>query len=185
MGFSAAETVSFLGFSSGGRAEFRQRNVAVTLARLNPSGWTWRATLAALTGGQLRQRDADFDLAGGGGASLSVVRSARFDSWPAMLWSLSGAVTLSGALGDPSKDAQRSRYLAFDARGAATIAYQATSWLVPYLSGRVFGGPVLWRPTGSNSLQVGGDRYHVVAAVGVSLRTPTGLLVSLDYAPGA
>lgn len=52
----------------------------------------------------------------------------------------------------------------------------------PYIALRAFGGPLLLSTGGSTLL--GGDRYHVQAAIGLSAALPRGLDVFAELAPG-
>ena len=182
VGFAASETRSQLSFRELGRRDFRQSSVTVAVTRLRPDGWSWRASLAALTSAEMHDSARSRSVPFGGAAAFTVTRTFYGSAASRLLYTFAGTVTVSSA-GAREKDGA-GRYLAMDARGAATVGYRALPWLVPYLSGRVFGGPAFWRPTTDAAWDVGTDRWHVQAAAGVSVRTPTGLSVSAEYAPG-
>jgi hypothetical protein len=70
---------------------------------------------------------------------------------------------------------------AWDVRGGAMVGKTFAGVIVPYAAVRVFGGPVFWRLAGKGV--VGGDRYHVTAGLGLVLRLPARLSVSLEGMP--
>lgn len=77
-------------------------------------------------------------------------------------------------------DGHTHSWSAWDVRGGV-IAGKTLGRFVPYLAARVFGGPVFWYRAGA--AVTGGDRYHVTAGVGLILRLPGRLDVTLEGMP--
>ena len=82
------------------------------------------------------------------------------------------------ALGD---NAMSQSWWAFDARGGVTIGKTFADRWVPYVTTRVFAGPVSWRLAGEDV--TGGDRYHVTVGAGLIVRLPASLDVTLEGMP--
>lgn len=74
--------------------------------------------------------------------------------------------------------------LSVDIRGSVTVGKTFKNVFTPYLSARVFGGPIVWWRKGE--VAVGTDRYHVQVAIGASLHIPVGssrLTATVDWSP--
>lgn len=86
-------------------------------------------------------------------------------------------VSFSASLGTALLRAGGDTWSAWDARGGAMLGKTLFDLVVPYAAVRVFGGPVFWRGDS------GGDRYHVTAGLGVILRLPARLSLSIEAMP--
>jgi len=89
---------------------------------------------------------------------------------------------LSALLAKALLDEQVGDYRATDFRFSAT-AGKSLEWVTAYLSLRVFGGPVFLTTDGET--RVGGDRYHVQAALGAVFALPAGFDLFGELAPVA
>ena len=87
-------------------------------------------------------------------------------SLPFVLASVSLA-TSSARTVDDRDPTQATHLYAFDARAGITVGKTLFDVVSPYVAGRVFGGPVLWKFRGQD--QTGSDRYHYQPAVGAVL----------------
>ena len=85
---------------------------------------------------------------------------------PFVLASVSFATSSARTVDDRDPTAATHIY-AFDARAGVTVGKTFFNAVSPYVAGRVFGGPVLWKFRGQD--QTGSDRYHYQPAVGAVL----------------
>jgi len=70
---------------------------------------------------------------------------------------------------------------AIDIRGAITAGKTFWNTLSPYLSARLFGGPVFWRY--HDKVVVGGDTHHYQLALGMAASLPRGFDLFVDVSP--
>ena len=84
------------------------------------------------------------------------------------------AIDFSGTLGftwgrTSGPDAQQSDYRAVDLRVGAQASWPVTQKFVPYVAGRVFGGPVQWEIAGESVTGSDVNHYQLAAGVGLAL----------------
>ncbi|HTJ84409.1 MAG TPA: hypothetical protein VL400_21975 [Polyangiaceae bacterium] len=121
-----------------------------------------------------------YDLRAGfvGSAALSW---RVFDEQPTLPYVVLTAA-FSGMRARVELDDQVGQWLATDFRFSVT-AGKSLDWVSPYLSLRVFGGPVFF--SFDDETRVGGDRYHVQAALGAVFILPEGFDLFGELAPVA
>ena len=85
----------------------------------------------------------------------------------------------------PRVGQQQEPLLALDLRASITVGKTIANVVTPYLSARLFGGPIVWFR--QSQTVWGTDIYHAQLAVGVTLEIPlssgTALIMSLDASP--
>lgn len=135
-------------------------------------------------GGAVEAGDRFYAVAAGalasGGGSWRVVEDEGYA--PYVVFSASLAV-LRAALADDSVPASpaRASYVAVDGRFGATVGKTFSGVVSPYLSLRVFGGPVFFDD--GLDVKLGTDRYHVQPAAGVVGILPGGVDIFVEIAP--
>jgi hypothetical protein len=84
---------------------------------------------------------------------------------------------VSGSLSMTAAAADLSPYWAFDIRAAGAVGWVLFQRFSPYVTTRVFGGPVMWRGL------FGGDAYHFQVGAGFVLGLPKGFDLSAECVP--
>ena len=142
--------------------------------------WKWGVTVSAgaLVAGTVEGRA----LGPGGqlavGASYLARRERKRRPWPFVL--VTGS--FAGVVARGEADDGDATYGATDLRvGVAAGRSVAQGKLTGYVAARAFGGPVFWRRGGERV--VGGDRYHVTAGVGVTVRVPGVMDLGVEVLP--
>jgi hypothetical protein len=77
---------------------------------------------------------------------------------------------------------QRASYYGVDGRFGATLGKTFAGVVSPYLSLRVFGGPVILDELDADAA-IGTDKYHVQPAIGLVFLLPGGIDIYADVAP--
>jgi hypothetical protein len=130
---------------------------------------TWTFQFAA--GGAFDGHLGTTSLGGGGTASVAaswlVLEQAKW--WPFV--QLSASISASLAQASPTL------YSAFDARLGVVAGYTLWERFTPYLTARVFGGPVYFAG------QTGSDLHHYQVGVGFVVGLPKGFDVSAELVP--
>jgi hypothetical protein len=154
----------------------RETSVTATVGNFATPRLGWSVTAGGIVAGSIEGRDVH----GGGalGASLSwlpVYESARrpFVGFSASL----GTALIRGTADDGSSRL----WSAWDLRAGALAGKTFFGRIVPYAAARVFGGPVYWHNGGAGV--AGSDRYHVTAGLGLTVRLPARLDVTLEAMP--
>ncbi len=161
---------------AGARVGFTQEAVSVTVGRFASPRLGWSVGGSALVDGEVEGRD----LHGGGALSATVSWLPVFERArrPFLAGSASAGLALARAVAD---DGATRSWLAGDLRvGAMAGKTLARRW-VPYVAVRGFGGPVSWRRAGASV--IGGDRYHVTAGAGLTVRLPGQLDLTGELMP--
>jgi len=166
-----------------------QQMVVATLSRGIGGGWSLTGVGGVILGGTLRELP---DKAGPDAVTLASPVSpggligVSFDkTWvaetaftPFVSTSLRVAASYIPSVGD-------SAFMAIDLRAAVTVGKTIGDVFTPYLSARVFGGPILWFREDGTSM--GTDIYHAQVAIGASFHIPLGdaatLTATVDWSP--
>ena len=160
----------------GAEVALRETVVTATLGKFATPRVGWSLTAGGVVGGTIDDRP----VRGGGTLAGALTWLAVYErgARPFVSASLSlGALVLRAIADD---DSHRT-LSAWDVRAGAMVGKTFAGRVVPYAAVRVFGGPVFWRLAGKGV--VGGDRYHVTAGLGLVLRLPARLSVSLEGMP--
>ena len=158
-----ATTIVFAGVP----VSLRETAATATIGHFATSRLGWSITAGGIIAGSVEGRD----LHGGGTIGASVSYLALLESARRPFAGVSA--TLGTALIRATADDGRTRlWSAWDVRGGVIVG-KTLGRLVPYLAGRVFGGPVFWHRSGDPV--IGGDRFHVTAGIGLILRLPGGV----------
>lgn len=160
----------------GVRVPVRELAFTATLGHFASPRLGWTITAGALAGGTIEGRDLDPGVTISGALSwLPVYERPRR---PFVSLSLSLGTSLSRAITD---DGSRAWWSPWDLRGGVLVGKTLAKRFVPYVAARVFGGPVFWRRGGAGV--VGGDRRHVTAGVGLTVRLPARMDLSVEAMP--
>jgi len=160
----------------GADVDVEQRAVTATLGRSLSTKMRGMVSAGAIVGGTVEGRDVT------GGATLSATLA-----WlPVFERSRRPFVGVTATLGGAwaratADDGMQRSWTAFDLRGGAMVGKTLAGRWVPYVAARAFGGPVFWRRGGAGV--VGGDRYHVTAGAGLTVRLPRGVDATLELMP--
>lgn len=133
--------------------------------------WTLSAAGGGVLGGRLDTAAGPVVMGGGGVGSLaaSFIALEQGTYWPFIMLSASASVS--------AVQAQPTTWVGVDARLGVAVGYTFFQRLTPYLTGRVYGGPALWRG------EVGTDLFHWQAGLGVVVGLPWGLDLSVEVVP--
>ena len=163
---AAADTMATtIGFSAD--VALRETAVTATLGHFVTPRFGWSVTAGAVVAGSID----DADVRGGATLAGAVNYLAVYEKKRRPF------VSLSASVGTALLRADDHTWSAWDARGGAMLGKTVLGVLVPYAAARVFGGPVFWKH------DVGGDRYHVTAGLGLILRLPARLSFGLEAMP--
>ena len=120
------------------------------------------------------------DLAGGAAMGATLTWLAVYER-PRRPF-VGATASLSTALARATSDDGSSRlWSAWDLRAGVMVGKTLAGHVVPYAAARAFGGPVFWRRGGARV--TGGDRYHVTAGAGLTVRLPHRLDLSVEVMP--
>jgi hypothetical protein len=159
----------------GVRVPLRETAATATIGHFATSRLGWSITAGGIVAGSIEGRDVH----GGGTIGASVSYLALLESARRPFAGVS--TTLGTALIRATADDGRTRsWSAWDVRGGVIVG-KTLGRFVPYLAGRVFGGPVFWHRAGE--AVIGGDRYHVTAGAGATLRLPRRVDVTVEGMP--
>ena len=136
----------------------------------------WSVTAGGIVAGSIDGRD----VRGGGTLGGSVSYLALYEGRVRPFIGVSG--TLGTALIRGTADDGSARtWSAWDGRAGVIVGKTFVKRLVPYVAARVFGGPVYWYRAGA--AVTGSDEYHVTAGLGVIVRLPKRLDITLEVMP--
>jgi hypothetical protein len=137
--------------------------------RLSPR-WTLTAAGGSVLSGRLQAADGSFAIGPGAVVSLGASWLALEPEGLRPFALLSAGLTWS-QLGGPTE------YTAGDLRLGVTVGYTFFERVSPYLTARLFGGPVRWRG------QMYTDRYHYQLGVGAAVGLPAGFDLLVEAVP--
>ena len=161
---------------SGDHLALRETAVTATAGHSATARLSWSITAGGIVAGSIEDRA----LHGGGtiGASLSYLAVYEANARPFVGFSASlGTALIRGTADDGS---MRS-WSAWDLRGGAIVGKTLGGHWVPYAAARAFGGPVFWYRGGAST--TGSDRYHVTVGVGLIVRLPARLDLTVEGMP--
>lgn len=130
--------------------------------------WGIVGSVGGILGGTVNH-GSDGDIGSGITASLSGTYLALFEKEkrPFILGSFTLGHSRTTAVSD---DSMSHDWTAYDARLGVLVGKSFGDYFVPFLSARVFGGPVNWKLGGEDVL--GSDKYKYTAGLGTSFRIP-------------
>ncbi len=158
------------------RVSVRETAVTATLGHFATPRFGWSATAGAIVAGAIEGRT----IRGGAtlGGSVSWLALYEGAARPFVGVSASLGTALIRGIAD---DGVVHSWSAWDLRGGAIVGKTFVRHLVPYAAARVFGGPVFWHHGGASVS--GGDRYHVTAGLGLTIRLPARLDLTVEAMP--
>jgi len=160
----------------GVRVRAEELSATATVGHFATPRLGWAVSAGGITGGSIEGRDL------AGGAALGVTLSWLPVYERARRPFVGATASLSTALASATSDDGSSRlWSAWDLRVGAMVGKTFAGRLVPYVAARAFGGPVFWRRGGARV--VGGDRYHVTAGAGLTVRLPPRVDLSVEVMP--
>lgn len=156
-----------------------QHSASVGLRRTLDRGWSLGATAGVLAGGSLLVEGRRHVYRPGGALSVSASRELLGDLARPMFLTTAWAAAITVA---PTVTDQGSRglYGAVDLSFALAVGGTIGNVWSPYLSARVFGGPVWWTPVGG--LVPGHDPDHHSLGGGWVLSLPGNFELGIDAA---
>jgi hypothetical protein len=172
---AAIDTMATTIVFDGVHVALRETAATATLGHFATPRFGWSITAGGIVAGDIDSRSVHGGATVGGGVSyLAVLETSRrpFVGVSATL----GTALIRGTADDGSTRS----WSAWDLRGGV-IAGKTFGRVVPYLAVRGFGGPVFWYRAGA--AVVGSDRYHITAGVGVIVRLPGRVDVTLEGMP--
>ena len=160
----------------GVHVPLRETATTLTLGHFATARFGWSITAGGIVAGSVDGRDVH----GGGtiGASVSWLPIYEQASRPFVGFSASLGTALMRATAD---DNSTRSWSAWDLRGGVIVGKTFARHVTPYVAARVFGGPVFWFRDGASA--TGSDRYHVTTGLGVTLRLPARLDLTLEAMP--
>jgi hypothetical protein len=156
--------------------ELRETAATATLGRFSTARFGWSITAGGVIDGSIDGRALHGGATLAGAASwLPIYERARR---PFVSLSASAGTAWIRATAD---DGNRHTWSAWDVRVGAMTGKTFAGVVTPYVAVRLFGGPVFWQRGGASV--TGGDRYHVTAGLGVTVRLPARLALSVEAMP--
>lgn len=143
--------------------------VSVSAGWLVDDRWTVRASAGAVLGGELKPddgtvHDVDSGALAGIGAEYRALTAGPGDPFVDVSLSLG----FSWARTSLNEATGRQDYSAADARLGVRYGFNVRNRFFPFLSARVFGGPVKWDPAGDDA--TGSDIHHYQMGAGAAAR---------------
>ena len=160
------------------------RNVDVDMTSVSVSGgwfindrWMARASAGAILGGSLQPDDGTIhDVEPGGTATLGMEYRSLVGDGGTPFVDLSLYLSASWAQTVAPDSDNKTDYSAADARLGVRTGWNVYDEYFPYVTARVFGGPVNWEMDGQDV--VGSDINHYQIALGIATQFgPVGLFV--------
>jgi hypothetical protein len=159
----------------GVRVPVREYASTVTVGHFATPRFGWSVGAGAILGGSVEGRDMSPGATIAAALSWLPIYERAHRPFVSLSASISGglarAVTDTGA---------RAWWSPWDLRGGV-LAGKTFGPFVPYIAARVFGGPVFWTRGGDSV--IGGDRWHVTAGAGATIRLPARLDLSVEVMP--
>ncbi len=155
-------------FDGSQRVDVQQASVGATLGRQLALRSSLTVSASAILGGSV-EHSGEGDVGTGVAGSVSWTYLPLFEnaSRPFIATSLTfGAATTTA----DSDDGMSYRWTAFDLRLGVMVGKTFFDHLVPFVTGRLFGGPVSWRLGGEDV--TGSDINHYTVGAGVTYRVP-------------
>ena len=158
------------------KVALRETAVTATIGHFVSARVGFSFTAGGIVAGSIEHRD----VAGGAtiGASLSYLAVYEAARRPFVGVSASFGTALIRGTAD---DGSARSWSAWDLRGGAIVGKTLAGHWVPYVAARAFGGPVFWHRGGSSV--TGSDRYHVTAGLGLIVRLPAHVDLTVEVMP--
>lgn len=160
----------------GANVRLHETAVTATLGRSATPRLSWTATAGGIVDGAIERRVLHGGITAAGGVSWLALYETSARPFIAVTGTF-GTAWIRGVADDGSTRS----WTAFDLRGGAMIGKTFADRFVPYAAVRGFGGPVFWYRGGGSV--TGGDRYHVTAGAGLTIRLPKRLDATLEVMP--
>ena len=145
-----------------------QRSVALGIEKILSKRLVWQWNIGAIADGSLRAAGRTFQIQPG--LVTSTVAVYRFvdakGAIPFVLGSAAFSALITTTKEDNIANPHTDNFTAWDLRLGITAGTTFFKVLSPYITGRVFGGPVYW--TYNQQRTTGTDRYHYQVAAGLS-----------------
>jgi hypothetical protein len=149
-------------------ASFSKQAVTVSLERRVGDRWTLGAALGSTLVGSLRPPGTSYDLSPGPLLTLTGSFRAMDEGKVAPFILFTASLGAGASWTTPSGGGSSQSFWAFDGRLGVAAGKTLAHVLTPYLLGRAFGLPVLWRYQGAST--VGNDAYHYQLGFGAVVR---------------
>lgn len=174
-------TGALSGFSTqivfeGTRVSVEQLAATATVGHFGSPRFGWSVTAGGILAGQIDDRD----VSGGGTVAGTVSLLPLYEGARRPFVGLTATFGTAYARAQGDDEMQHS-WWALDLRGGVTVGKTIAERWVPYLSARVFAGPVFWHRAGDDV--VGADRYHVTVGAGLIVRLPGGIDATVEGMP--
>jgi len=155
-------------FQGDRRVDVRQASVGAVLGRQLAVRSSLTVAVSAILGGTVEStQKGDVGTGVTGSVSWTYLPLFESESRPFIATSLTfGAATTTAE----SDDGASYRWSAFDLRLGVMVGKTFFNHLVPFVTGRVFGGPVMWHLGGD--AVTGSDTHHYTAGAGLTFRVP-------------
>jgi hypothetical protein len=154
----------------------RETAITATLGHFARPSFGWSVTAGGIVAGSIEGRSVHGGGTLAGAVNWLVLYERERRPFVALTGSLGTALMRATA-----DDGTTQTFSPWDLRAGAMVGKTLFDHVVPYAAARVFGGPVFWHHNGASV--TGSDRYHVTAGVGVVVRLPDRLDVSVEGMP--
>ncbi len=161
---------------AGDRLALRETAATATIGHSSTARLGWSITAGGIVAGSIEGRDVHGGATLGG--SVSYLAIYEGDARPFVGFSATLGTALIRGTAD---DGTAHLWSAWDLRGGAIAGKTFGKVFVPYVAARAFGGPVYWTRGGAST--TGTDRYHVTAGLGLILRLPARLDLTVEAMP--
>ncbi|MEO7731386.1 MAG: hypothetical protein ABIY55_10465 [Kofleriaceae bacterium] len=150
--------------------------VTATIGHFATARLGWSITAGGIVAGAIEGRDVHGGATLGASASYLAVYEGPTRPFLGVSATL-GTALLRGT----ADDGARHWWSAWDLRAGAIVGKTFAKRWVPYAAARAFGGPVFWRRAGAST--TGGDRDHVTAGLGLIVRLPARVDLTVEAMP--
>jgi hypothetical protein len=167
-------------FKDGFEPSLHEKMVVGAISHYFENGLGLRLGGGGIFAGELKKGDEKYKILPGFVVTLQLSKRILETRGliPYIIGSLTAGVSAVKTRSDTSKD---TRLVATDFKLAAAVGYTFFGFFSPYVSPRVFGGPVFWKH--DDKKVIGTDRNHYQLAVGTSLLLPLGIDLYVDWSP--
>ena len=160
----------------GAHVALRETAATATIGHFATARLGWSVTAGGIVAGSIEGRDVRGGATVGG--SLSYLALYEGAARPFVALSASAGTALIRGVAD---DGAVHTWSAWDVRAGALAGKTFAKRLVPYAAVRAFGGPVFWHRAAAST--TGTDRYHVTAGLGLTLRLPARVDLTVEVMP--
>lgn len=169
MGLGAGTYNSTLRFEDETDFDVSMNTVWLSGSRYINEKWIIRAGVAVITDGELNNdSNINYNVQPGGSATLGLDYSAITGRGYSPYVDLSLAFSISFTETENPADSKKTNYAATDVRLGIQANWEVKEHFFPYLTARVFGGPVLWELDDEDV--TGADIHHYQLAIGTAMQ---------------